>query len=141
MLTRNTPSLWQPNMMTNWDPITSLARDVFNTSGFSTFPKVNVNETSKYYHLKASLPGMKKEDIKVEFDNEHLILRGDFEEDKVSDPDAITHIKEITSGSFFRKIYMPEADVEKVVSNYENGILKLDVHKKKGSSTRKTIQI
>src|SRR5690348_4073094 len=46
------------------------------------FPKVDISETSQQYDIRAEIPGMKKEDVKVSVNKNVLTLSGEKKEEK-----------------------------------------------------------
>ncbi|MGQ0587355.1 MAG: Hsp20/alpha crystallin family protein [Gammaproteobacteria bacterium] len=86
-------------------------------------PAVDISERDKEYLVKAQLPGVKKDEVKVEFMNGVLTLSGERRFDK-EDKDEKTHRIESAFGAFTRSFVVPE-DVltEKIAADYKDGIL------------------
>jgi HSP20 family protein len=86
-------------------------------------PAVDISEKDKEYLVKAQLPGVKKDDVKVEFLNGVLTLSGErkFETDEKTEK---THRIESAFGAFTRSFTVPE-DVlaDKIAADYKDGIL------------------
>lgn len=92
-------------------------------------PSVDVSETETEYRIKASLPDVKKEDMKVTLENGVLSISGKRESRKEEKSEKF-HRTEIATGSFFRSFSMPgDADAEKVNAKYENGLLDVTIGK------------
>ncbi len=100
---------------------------VFDDREMLNFPAVDIQEKEDKYIVKAELPGMKKDDINVEFNNGRLVIRGEkkFEhEDKKKD----FHRIESYYGSFHRSFEIPEeVKEEDIKAEYKNGILELSI--------------
>ena len=106
-------------------------------------PAVDISEKDKEYLVKAQLPGVKKEDVKVELLNGVLTLSGERKYEKEEKTEK-THRIESAYGSFMRSFVVPE-DVlaEKIAADYKDGVLcvhlpKTDI-KKPATKTIKVI--
>lgn len=92
-------------------------------------PSVDVSETDTEYRIKASLPDVKKEDMKLTLENGVLSISGKRESRKEEKNEKV-HRTEIQTGTFFRSFSMPaDADAEKVSAKYENGLLDVTIGK------------
>jgi HSP20 family protein len=92
-------------------------------------PSVDTSETDAEYRIRAALPDVKKEDVKVSLENGVLSIRGERKSRKEEKNEKI-HRVEIAEGSFFRSFTMPaDADAEKIAAKYENGMLDLTIAK------------
>src|SRR4051812_45648431 len=61
-----------------------------------------LNEDEKHYHLSVELPGMAKENIKIEADKKRLKIFGERKEENKSRENERQHYSELTYGSFSR---------------------------------------
>ena len=86
-------------------------------------PAVDISEKDREYLVKAQLPGVKKEDVKVELLNGVLTLSGERRYEKEEKTEK-THRIESAYGSFMRSFVVPE-DVlaEKIAADHKDGIL------------------
>lgn len=94
------------------------------TAGLAEWaPAVDISEKDKEYLVKAQLPGVKKEDVKVELLNGVLTLSGERKYEKEEKTEK-THRIESSYGAFTRSFVVPE-DVlaEKIGADYKDGIL------------------
>ena len=90
---------------------------------------VNMMQTDNEVIIKASIPGVKPEDINISVTGDTLTLRGKVKEDKEY-KEADYHIKEMREGSFSRTIPLPvKVDSDKAKAEFENGVLKLTLPK------------
>lgn len=92
-------------------------------------PPVDVAEAQDKILVRAEVPGMRQEDISIEFENGLLTLRG---ERKLEKNDGVTwHRVERTYGNFSRSFTLPRTvDAERITANYRDGILEITVPKR-----------
>jgi len=104
------------------------AESIFSESGtLMRFPAVDIEERSNTCVVHAEIPGMHKDEIKVEYRDGYLTIRGEkkFEhEDKRKD----FHRIERSYGSFQRTFEIPgEVDSEAIKAEYKNGVLEISL--------------
>lgn len=92
-------------------------------------PPVDVAETQEKIVVRAEVPGMKQEDITIEFENGLLSIRG---ERKLVKEEGVTfHRVERTFGNFSRSFTLPRTiDPEHITATYRDGVLEIEVPKK-----------
>ena len=138
--------------------------DVFKSVDFS--PKINLSEDENNYYIHADLPGMNKDQIKMELsdDNHVLTISGEREsiidnsdnnnndtkdDNKNKENSNKRNTKkyskiECSYGKFSRSFTLPEnADINKIQARLENGVLEIHLPKLEPTKKeqRKTIQI
>lgn len=93
-------------------------------------PSIDVYDFEDSVLVKTDMPGMKKEDIKVNVQGEHLYIQAERkEEKKLEEKGAIR--QEIAHGTYSRAVNLPAGvDVSKIDAKYENGVLELSIPKK-----------
>ena len=92
-------------------------------------PLVDITEDEKEYLIKAELPDMKKEDVRLTVENEVLAISGErtFEKEEKGKK---YHRIERTYGSFVRSFSLPEdADGSTVSADYKDGVLHVHLPK------------
>ena len=90
---------------------------------------VNLLQTDDDIIVKASIPGVKPEDINISISGDTLTLRGEVKEDQEY-KDVNYHIREMRQGSFSRTMTLPvKVDSDKAKAEFENGILSLTMPK------------
>jgi len=92
-------------------------------------PIVDIEEDNDSIMVKAEIPGMKKEDIKVSVQSNILTITG--ERNRESETKSKTfHRVERSYGKFSRMITLPtDVDSDKVKANYKDGILSITLPK------------
>lgn len=99
--------------------------------------KVEISETPQAFLLKFDIPGLKKEDIKIDLHDNRLTVTGERKEEKREERDHKVHYSELNYGSFSRTYTFPTAvDAERVDAVYDGGVLKLQVPKLGGAKAR-----
>lgn len=127
-----------------------LTREIFNAplnhSNFeNTIPAVNVKETDAAYNLELAVPGMNKEDFKVNIENNVLTISAQREnktEEKTDDGKYSR--REFSYQSFKRAFSLPENSVEadNITASYKDGILYLSLPKKEAvKATVKEVKV
>ncbi len=90
-------------------------------------PAVEVRERSGNLEILAELPGMNKDDVKVECTDEGVIIEGERRREHESD-EAGYHRSERSYGHFYRMIPLPEgAQLDKAAAEFRNGVLQVKV--------------
>ena len=99
-------------------------------SRVSTVPMVNVFETDDSYRIELATPGIGKEGIKINVENDILKISAESENEIESENEKCTK-KEYSYGSFTRSFTLPDAaDIEKIDAKSVDGILKITILKK-----------
>ncbi len=129
-----------------WDPVYSMKNDVekmfseFMPSSMKRFwgmnpgigePAVDVIEKDDSIVVKASIPGVNKEDVKLEVHENVLIIKGEHKEEKEEKKEDY-YRKEIQSGSFYRSVELPsDVESESAEAVLKDGILEVALKKVK----------
>jgi len=132
--------------LVRWDPFRELesmsdrlnrvfARPTLSTSSREALtvadwiPTVDISETDTEYLIKAELPEVKKEDVKVTVENGVLTLQGERRQEK-EEKGKKYHRVERSYGSFARSFTLPESvDEGAVKAEYKDGMLNLHLPK------------
>lgn len=92
-------------------------------------PLVDISEDEKEYVIKAEVPEMKKEEIKINVHDDVLAISGERKYEK-EEKGKKYHRVERAYGSFMRSFVLPEdADGSKVNAEYKDGVLKVHLPK------------
>lgn len=100
------------------------------TAGNGSFlPGIDIIENDTHFMVNVNLPGMNKEDIKLDLDDRVLTISGERKQE-TEDKNAKYHLIETRYGSFSRSFTLPEnINNESIQAVYENGVLKLSIEK------------
>ncbi|MQL87299.1 hypothetical protein Taro_019847 [Colocasia esculenta] len=134
-------SVYDPFSLDVWDPFQGFP---FNNSSLPLAPFrgwdsetsafaaacVDWKETPEAHIFKADLPGVNKEEVKVEVEDGRMLqISGQRSKEKEEKTDT-WHRVERSSGSFVRRFRLPEnAQVDQVKASMENGVLTVTVPK------------
>lgn len=92
-------------------------------------PAVDIQESDAAYSVKADLPEVKKEDIKVELHDGVLSIEGERRKEK-EEKGKKFHRVERQYGQFVRRFVLPkEVDAAKVKAEFKDGVLNVDLPK------------
>ena len=120
------------NRLFGESPFARTGENGMSFSGWS--PAVDVQETDKEYLIKADLPDVKKEDVKVEFLDGTLTIEGERQQEKEENGKKF-HKIEREYGEFLRRFGVPsEVDASKVQAEFKNGVL--NVHLPKSATAK-----
>lgn len=103
-------------------------------------PVANISETETEYLIKAELPEVGKEDVKVTVDEDVITIRGERRKE-VEQKNEKVHRIESLYGNFSRSFRLPDdADVASILAESRNGVLKVRVPKKPAARAR-TVEV
>ncbi len=92
-------------------------------------PAVDIIERQNDYTIKAELPGVKKEDVKITVQNGVLTIRGEKKQEEEKKGENY-HRVERSYGSFQRSFTLPNSvSSEKIEASYDNGVLSVTLPK------------
>jgi HSP20 family protein len=116
-----------PHSFANWP---RLAWSEDGGTKFEWSPSADISETDKEYLVRAQLPAVKKEDIKVTVDGGMITLEGERKQEKQEKTEKI-HRVESFYGAFSRSFSLPEnADTAKIKCESNDGVLTVHIPKK-----------
>jgi HSP20 family protein len=92
-------------------------------------PAMDLVETDSHYVLRADLPGLTKDDVKIELDENVLTVSGERKTDEERSEGGFHRI-ERAYGSFSRSLTLPAGvDAEQIDANYADGVLEVRIPK------------
>jgi len=104
-------------------------------------PAVDIAEDEKSYEIHVAVPGVKKQDFKIDLIDGKLTISGERKLEQKKEGKNF-HSLETQYGSFSRSFFLPE-DVkeDKVEATYEDGLLKLTLRKKEKKVSKASIEV
>jgi len=108
-------------------PLRTLAADEFAFGEWA--PAVDIQETDKEYVIKADLPDVKRDDVKVEFEDGVLMIEGERKLEK-EEKGKKFHKIEREYGKFVRRFSLPsEVDAKQLSAEFKDGVLNVHLPK------------
>lgn len=136
---------WKPfgDLLSMHDRINRLFEDEFygdqkrsESSLASWYPTTDIYETKDEYVFKLEIPGLSKDDVKIELNNNTLSLKGERKEEKEVKKEDYHRIESF-SGTFSRSFSLPKnVDAGKVNATLKDGILEVRIGKAEAVSTK-----
>ncbi len=120
-------------MITLREAMDRLFNDAFTpslggTGGWQS-PAADLYQTDNEVVVKASLPGMKADDVQISITGDMLTLKGEFKQEDEKKEKAY-HLREQRYGAFERSFTLPTSVVsDKAKAEFENGILTITLPK------------
>ena len=105
------------------------------------FPRVDIIDHDADIEVQAALPGVKKEDLDVSFNNQSITICACAKEEKKEEEKEKYFRHEIMRGEFHRTLSLPEdVDGDKAKASFKDGILTVTIPKTE-KNKRKTIEV
>jgi len=96
-------------------------------------PSVNISEHKDEFRVSLAVPGLKKDDFKIDVDGNMLTISSEKEENKEEKEKKFTR-REYNYSSFSRSFTLPdEINKEKIEAKYEDGVLHVSLPRKAGT--------
>ena len=93
-------------------------------------PVVDIEESAEAYTIRAELPGLSKEKVKVTVENGALTLSGERDLERRVETKTF-HRVERSHGKFTRSFTLPDdVDPESVAANFKDGLLEIQITKR-----------
>ena len=133
------------NKNNNTMTILSKRLDPFFSLANPFLPAANIKEEKEKFIVQLAVPGLKKEDFKIELKEKLMTISVNKTAEKGQDEVQPTYsLKEFGFTSFKRSFTLPETiELEAITAQYEQGILQLDIPKKDSAkiNTHRLIEI
>ena len=92
-------------------------------------PAMDLVESDDHFVLRADLPGLSEEDVKIELEDSTLTISGERKSEHESDREGY-HRVERAFGSFQRSLTLPQGvDPEAVTASFNRGVLEVSIPK------------
>jgi HSP20 family protein len=116
-----------------------LERESSTGTGWS--PAIEVAQREGMYDVRAELPGLEPKDVKVEVENDALVIQGERRSEHEEKEGAMQRT-ERQYGLFYRSIPLPEgAKVDQAKAKFNNGVLEITIPVPEQQGNRRTIPI
>jgi len=110
-------------------------------SSYSFVPKVDIVENETAYEIQVAVPGVAKEDFKIDLNDNLLTISGERKFTKEKKENNF-HSIETQYGNFKRSFSLPEnVDASKISAQYANGILEITVPKDEKKVLKASIKV
>jgi HSP20 family protein len=110
-------------------------------AAYSFVPRVDIVENENAYEIHLAVPGMSKEDFKLDLNDNYLTVSGERKFTK-EQKDKNFHSIETQYGTFSRSFGLPEnVNASKISAKYNNGILEINVPKDEKKTLKTTITV
>lgn len=90
--------------------------------------KVDIKENDKEYMIEADLPGFRKDDVMIDYEDDYLTISANHDEEKEEKKDNYLR-KERFATSMTRSFMIDDVDAEKIKASMDNGVLKISLPK------------
>ena len=110
-------------------------------SAYSFVPRVDIIEEEKAFEVHVAVPGMSKDDFKIDLNDNYLTISGErkFSREKKEDN---FYSMETQYGTFSRSFSLPEnVDANNISAKYVNGILEVSIPKDEKKIVKSTIKV
>jgi HSP20 family protein len=106
-------------------------------AGVTWSPAVDIAERDDALVLTAELPGMSRDDIEVELENNVLTIRGE-KKDEREEKEEDRYVYEREFGAFARSFTLPRTvDADRIHARFENGVLTVTMPKSERARGRR----
>ena len=135
---RNTPAAGKNDI---WD-MRNVFEGFFNDSFFPTVfsssgaIKADIRETEKEYIIDAEIPGVRKEDIKIELRDDILTVGVEHNEEVNEERNNFIR-RERRYGAYSRSFHVDNVKNEDVTAKYDNGVLTINLPKSEGNKVNR----
>ncbi|TVR40043.1 MAG: Hsp20/alpha crystallin family protein [Bacteroidia bacterium] len=105
-------------------------------------PATNILEDDKGYEIQLAVPGMKKEDFRMEVEDNVLSVSFEKKEEEKNSPGVEYLRREFEMDEFTRSFSIPKTvDAEQIKARYDNGILYISIPKMDKTRLSKQIKV
>src|SRR3954464_7988540 len=101
-------------------------------------PETDVVETEREIQVHVEMPGLKRDNIEVDVENNVLTIRGEKREERTEGKEGRYHLAERRYGTFARSFVLPrDVDAENIQASFEDGVLVVRIPKSEKARRRK----
>ena len=101
-------------------------------------PETDVIETEREIRVVVEMPGLKRDNIDIDVENNVLTIRGEKREERTEGEEGKYHIAERRWGTFARSFVLPrDVDSESIQARFEDGVLQVTIPKSERARRRR----
>lgn len=115
--------------------------DMFDEIKEENKMRCDIYEKDNIYNVEVDIPGISKENIKIEFDKGTLTITAESKKEETDNSKRYLHRERKIYGKVQRSFYLGDIDEENIKASFNDGILKIEVPKKLEENTKKFIDI
>ena len=104
-------------------------------------PVIEVSQRDNNFMVRADLPGIKPEDVKLEINDDAIVLAGERKSEHEETKGGV-HVSERRYGRFYRTVPLPEgAKTDQARARFDNGVLEITIPSEQRKAQRREIPI
>ncbi|CAN5153016.1 N/A [soil metagenome] len=108
------------------------------SGGLMRAPETDVVETEREIRVHIEMPGLKRDDLDVDVENNVLTIRGEKKEERTEGDEGTYHIAERRYGTFTRSFVLPrDVEADDIAADFESGVLKVTIPKSEKARRRR----
>jgi HSP20 family protein len=101
-------------------------------------PETDVIETERAIRVVTEMPGLKRENIEIDVENNVLTLRGEKREERTEGEGGKYHLAERRYGTFTRSFVLPrDVDADAITASFQDGVLSVTIPKSERARRRR----
>lgn len=109
-----------------------------NGNSLMRAPETDVIETEREIRVVCEMPGLRRENIELDVENNVLTIRGEKREERTEGQNGRYHLAERRWGTFARSFVLPrDVDAENIQAAFEDGVLMVSIPKSEKARRRK----
>lgn len=109
-----------------------------NGNALMRAPETDVVETEREIRVVTEMPGLRRENIEIDVENNVLTIRGEKREQRTEGEQGRWHLAERRYGTFTRSFVLPrDVDAENIQAGFQDGVLTVTVPKSEKARRRR----
>jgi HSP20 family protein len=107
-------------------------------NGMMRAPETDVVETEREIRVVTEMPGLKRENIEVDVENNVLTIRGEKREERTEGQEGRFHLAERRYGTFSRSFVLPrDVEADAIQASFQDGVLTVTIPKSERARRRR----
>jgi HSP20 family protein len=109
-----------------------------NGNGLMRAPETDVIETERELRVVCEMPGLRREHIELDMENNVLTIRGEKREERTEGEKGRWHLAERRYGTFTRSFVLPrDVDADNIQASFQDGVLTVSIPKSEKARRRR----